>query len=410
MCKLFKKSISIITACLLACPLTANAVDKNIYGPQENGSYISNSNNIYTAEEINTSTVKPVLSLSKTEVDYTNAGQQVPVTLSVKGADKAWNCMGVHIYYDERLILETKTNGTINYSIGAAAEDIPFSVADSTDNGIFFTCSGEANLGRDGDIVTFYFTLPNNINPGDSFPIEIKYEYTILDDIIATDLFTNRIDNLSRDELMEAYVFTKGIENGYINVTGKIAATTTPITTTMIMHTTTAINTTTTTTTTPKPVTTTTTTTTTKPVTTTTTTSKPITTTPKPITTTTTPKPITTTPKPITTTTMATTTPAMTTTAPITTTLPSTPTLTLGNVNLDDDINALDASLALSIYAMRSTGREEEVNKLFSDIQLKNADVNNVDRINATDASLILAYYAHTSIGGKLTFEEFLKK
>ena len=385
MCKLFKKSISIITACLLACPLTANAVDKNVYGPQENGSYISNSNNIYTAEEINTSTVKPVLSLSKTEVDYTNAGQQVPVTLSVKGADKAWNCMGVHIYYDERLILETKTNGTINYSIGAAAEDIPFRVADSTDNGIFFTCSGEANLGRDGDIVTFYFTLPNNINPGDSFPIEIKYEYTILDDIIATDLFTNRIDNLSRDELMEAYVFTKGIENGYINVTGEIAATTTPITTTMIMHTTTAINTTTTTTTTPKPVTTT--------------------------TTTTTPKPITTTPKPITTTTMAmATTPAMTTTAPITTTLPSTPTLTLGNVNLDDDINALDASLALSIYAMRSTGREEEVNKLFSDIQLKNADVNNVDRINATDASLILAYYAHTSIGGKLTFEEFLKK
>ncbi len=389
MCKLFKKSISIITACLLACPLTANAVDKNIYGPQENGSYISNSNNIYTAEEINTSTVKPVLSLSKTEVDYTNAGQQVPVTLSVKGADKAWNCMGVHIYYDERLILETKTNGTINYSIGAAAEDIPFRVADSTDNGIFFTCSGEANLGRDGDIVTFYFTLPNNINPGDSFPIEIKYEYTILDDIIATDLFTNRIDNLSRDELMEAYVFTKGIENGYINVTGEIAATTTPITTTMIMHTTTAINTTTTTTTTPKPVTTTTTTTTPKPVTTTTTT---------------------TTPKPITTTTMATTTPAMTTTAPITTTLPSTPTLTLGNVNLDDNINALDASLALSIYAMRSTGREEEVNKLFSDIQLKNADVNNVDSINATDASLILAYYAHTSIGGKLTFEEFLKK
>lgn len=385
MCKLFKKSISIITACLLACPLTANAVDKNIYGPQENGSYISNSNNIYTAEEINTSTVKPVLSLSKTEVDYTNAGQQVPVTLSVKGADKAWNCMGVHIYYDERLILETKTNGMINYSIGAAAEDIPFSVADSTDNGIFFTCSGEANLGRDGDIVTFYFTLPNNINPGDSFPIEIKYEYTILDDIIATDLFTNRIDNLSRDELMEAYVFTKGIENGYINVTREIAATTTPITTTMIMHTTTAINTTTTTTTTPKPVTTTT-------------------------TTTTTPKPITTTPKPITTTTMATTTPAMTTTAPITTTLPSTPTLTLGDVNLDDDINALDASLALSIYAMRSTGREEEVNKLFSDIQLKNADVNNVDSINATDASLILAYYAHTSIGGKLTFEEFLKK
>ena len=303
--------------------------------------------------------------------------------------------------------------------MGAAAEDFPLENAVSTDNGIFFTCSGEANFGRDGDIVTFYFTLPYNINPGDSFPIEIKYEYTILDDIIATDLFTNRIDNLSRDELMEAYVFTKGIENGYINVTGEIAATTTPsaIITTMPMDTTTAIKTTTTVpTTTSKPVTTTTTTTTLKPVTTTTTTPKPITTTPQPITTTTTPKPVTTTtttttPKPITTTTMAmATTPAMTTTAPITTTLPSTPTLTLGDVNLDDSINALDASLALSIYAMRSTGREEEVNKLFSDIQLKNADVNNVDNINATDASLILAYYAHTSIGGKLTFEEFLKK
>lgn len=386
MFKLFKKSVSVITAFMLACPLTCTAADEKLYGPQDNGSYISNSNITYTAEQIEASKVKPVLSLTKTELNAEDCyGQSIPVTLSVKGAEYAWSSMGVHIYYDEKLSLVTDSRNNVQKTWGVAAEDMPLKQVSTIDNCIFVTCAGDTGYGGDGDIITFNFTLPDNATYGDNFPIEIKYEYTILDSVTSTDLFTNRIDMNTRDELMEAYAFTKGLDNGYIKIKEQVTTTTS----------------TTTTTTTTKPVTTTTTTTTTKPVTTTTTTTtKPVTTT-----TTTTTKPITTT----TTTTapVTTTTPIVTTTEPTNTTAPQP--ITLGDVDLDKEINASDASAALRIYALYATGSDSEIAKLYSELQLKNADVDENGDINSSDASLILAFYAYESTGGTMKFEEYLK-
>ncbi len=402
MFKLFKKSVSVITAFMLACPLTCTAADEKLYGPQDNGSYISNSNITYTAEQIEASKVKPVLSLTKTELNAEDCyGQSIPVTLSVKGAEYAWSSMGVHIYYDEKLSLVTDSRNNVQKTWGVAAEDMPLKQVSTIDNCIFVTCAGDTGYGGDGDIITFNFTLPDNATYGDNFPIEIKYEYTILDSVTSTDLFTNRIDMNTRDELMEAYAFTKGLDNGYIKIKEQLTTTTTSTTTTT---TTTKPVTTTTTTTTTKPVTTTT-TTTTKPVTTTTTTT---TTTTKPVTTTTT----TTTTKPITTTTtttapVTTTTPIVTTTEPTNTTAPQP--ITLGDVDLDKEINASDASAALRIYALYATGSDSEIAKLYSELQLKNADVDKNGDINSSDASLILAFYAYESTGGTMKFEEYLK-
>ena len=44
----------------------------------------------------------------------------------------------------------------------------------------------------------------------------------------------------------------------------------------------------------------------------------------------------------------------------------------------------------------------------FNELQKKAGDVNKDDILNSVDASLILEYYAYVSADGKLTFEEYL--
>uniref|UniRef100_UPI0025EF40BE dockerin type I domain-containing protein n=1 Tax=uncultured Ruminococcus sp. TaxID=165186 RepID=UPI0025EF40BE len=80
----------------------------------------------------------------------------------------------------------------------------------------------------------------------------------------------------------------------------------------------------------------------------------------------------------------------------------------LGDVDNDGLINAVDASIVLTYYAMMSTNQKGD----FNDTQKKAADVDKNGDINAVDASYILSYYAYTSTTKdtiKKTLEEFLK-
>ena len=76
----------------------------------------------------------------------------------------------------------------------------------------------------------------------------------------------------------------------------------------------------------------------------------------------------------------------------------------LGDVDGNGIIDAVDASKISVIYARLSTGgtATEEEKAV--------CDVNKDGLIDAVDASKVRAYYAHVSTGGKLTLEEFLKK
>ena len=65
-----------------------------------------------------------------------------------------------------------------------------------------------------------------------------------------------------------------------------------------------------------------------------------------------------------------------------------------GDVNSDDHINAVDASLVLSHYSNISTNREG----IFNKEQSVAADFNSDGSINAVDASAILYYYARNSV------------
>ena len=89
-----------------------------------------------------------------------------------------------------------------------------------------------------------------------------------------------------------------------------------------------------------------------------------------------------------------------------TTTSPDTPaTVNLGDVNTDGSVDALDASMVLSDYAMKATGHES----IFNAEQSKAADLNSDGAVDALDASLILSYYAYKATGGNQSITEYLK-
>lgn len=101
-----------------------------------------------------------------------------------------------------------------------------------------------------------------------------------------------------------------------------------------------------------------------------------------------------------------------TTTAAVTTTKPAIPVITedytLGDVNNDKAVNAIDASAILTYYALISTNADGG----FIDKQKKAADVNSDGLINAVDASNILSYYAYVSTAKKdiMSMEKFMKQ
>ena len=83
------------------------------------------------------------------------------------------------------------------------------------------------------------------------------------------------------------------------------------------------------------------------------------------------------------------------------------PKYSLGDVNNDGAINAVDASEVLTYYAMTSTNKKGD----FDENQKLAADVDHNGSINAVDASCILSYYAYvaTTKDDPVSFEEYMK-
>lgn len=75
-----------------------------------------------------------------------------------------------------------------------------------------------------------------------------------------------------------------------------------------------------------------------------------------------------------------------------------------GDINNDNTIDALDASLILSMYAEISTGKNIDVNSY----EFYAADVDQNGSVNSSDASIVLSYYAYISVGGQLDFIDYI--
>ena len=382
----------------------------------------------------NAAVPKPVLSLSSILIDWdtldtdgdgkAESNLVQDIECSVSGAQNLWEVCGIHIVNDDRLsLVKNEITNNLLWQSGDAVSSNAISLAICKENTIFFTSSAVATGmkfndgttkfgGSDGVIMTYSVTIPDNVQPGDVYPITFKYVSTPAeteDSRATTDLFTNREywykavnENAEIDEMTE-YAINNWV-NGYIKIGEKRATTTAKSTTTTVKTTTTTAKPTTTT---AKPATTTvkTTTTTAKPTTTTikttTTTAKPTTTVK---TTSTTEKLTTTTAKPTATTTKLTTTLNTTTQPPVTTTKATD--VNRGDIDDNGTIDAIDASVALTIYALRSTNGDVS---MYSEKQLQAADTDKNGTVDALDASYILSYYAYISTGGKKNFDDFMK-
>jgi hypothetical protein len=77
----------------------------------------------------------------------------------------------------------------------------------------------------------------------------------------------------------------------------------------------------------------------------------------------------------------------------------------IGDVDDSGTVDAIDASLVLTAYALKATGQQLNLDE----VHLNAADVNQDGSADAVDASLILSYYAYTATGGTDSLDAFLK-
>lgn len=77
----------------------------------------------------------------------------------------------------------------------------------------------------------------------------------------------------------------------------------------------------------------------------------------------------------------------------------------LGDANMDNAVNASDASAILAFYAQASTGKVPE----YADGQFKRCDVDRNSKVDSIDASLVLLYYAKASTSSDVSWEVILK-
>ncbi|MCR5600511.1 MAG: hypothetical protein K6G33_07215 [Ruminococcus sp.] len=158
----------------------------------------------------------PVIKISDTEA---KPGGTAEVTVSVTGADKKWNMCGIHITYPDvlecRLLDEDEL--TADYELGdASAKNSGFVAMDWQKNladelvrqkkrSLFFTTLFKENEGRDGDIATFFFKVPDDAQPGTVYKLGYFY--------MESDMFRNYENDMS----FEKYAF-EHLKNGSITV------------------------------------------------------------------------------------------------------------------------------------------------------------------------------------------------
>ena len=139
-------------------------------------------------------------------------GKKVACTIEVSGADKKYATTGFHVRYDARLALATnnlgaidvRTGGALEYSNAATPLEDP--TAPAGRKGFFVASAGNGNVGLDGTMWTFSFTVPADAAAGDVYPIDIVSKSTG----DARDLFVDsRVTDDGRN--MQAYAFSKGI-------------------------------------------------------------------------------------------------------------------------------------------------------------------------------------------------------
>ena len=202
---LLKKIISAVCVALLitmSTPVTQNSLTA-ADAAADNG---------FTAEEIEGSAVKPKLTVDSLELTPEEVREQKVYTINITVSDSMdkYTAVGIHVYWDSRLTIVPQDDDMI-VKCGDAIEKLMIN-ASPLENGFFAAAAAtsESFTGTDGVMYSFDLRLPDDAAPGDKFDISIIYE----EGKYADDLFTD-FNNDSEGTLMQAWLFTKGINNYY---------------------------------------------------------------------------------------------------------------------------------------------------------------------------------------------------
>uniref|UniRef100_UPI00018A86C7 ScaE cell-surface anchored scaffoldin protein n=1 Tax=Ruminococcus flavefaciens TaxID=1265 RepID=UPI00018A86C7 len=164
--------------------------------------------------DVASSPVKPTLSITKKTLTAAEApNAKVTMELSVEGAADKYAATGLHIQFDPKLKLIPDEDGALA-TAGRAARLLELKKAEADTDNSFFTATGSStNNGKDGVLWSFVLQVPADAQPGDKYDVQVAYQSRTTNE----DLFTN----VKKDEeglLMQAWTFTQGIEQGYIQV------------------------------------------------------------------------------------------------------------------------------------------------------------------------------------------------
>ncbi len=178
--------------------------------------YMDGAMNGFTQEEIDASTVKPVVTVTRAILTPDAAGTTQTVEISVSGAQQKYASSGLHVYFDSRLTLNSTPIGTPDIEQGDGTKyltvDSPTldpTASEQGMSGVFMCSAAKQDFGVDGVMWKINFTVPSDAAAGDVYPIDIFYKSKPA----AEDLFNNAAKT-EEGQLMQAYFFTRSINNG----------------------------------------------------------------------------------------------------------------------------------------------------------------------------------------------------
>ena len=142
-------------------------------------------------------------------------GKVQRIYVSLVGPTEPVSMMKFHMFYDTRLKIKNNSKGEV-VTPGKAVTDFTTGSALVKDGEIAFYAYSDKDVVIDrGSLFTIDFIVPENADRGEVYPIGFSY----VDDGVVGDTFMNS-DNDTAGKLQMAFVFTKGMYNGYIKIHG----------------------------------------------------------------------------------------------------------------------------------------------------------------------------------------------
>lgn len=198
------KKIAAAAAAIAVLATAAGCGDNNT-NPSSSDAGISSSSVSQTSTDTDIKEGEgPRLYFSNTEAA---PGEIAEVSMYVENADLKWSMCGIHVTFGDALecqMLDPEEH-LIKYKKGEASEyasgsvgmlwvrELPEELTSNNLGSLFFTEVFDANYGLDGEIVKFYFKVPDDAVSGTVYPIGIYYMEN-------NDLFTNTENDVSFQE------------------------------------------------------------------------------------------------------------------------------------------------------------------------------------------------------------------